>query len=162
MERLYRAGVTAVNKEHFTTLYSPARTKVITKRNILAGWVKSGLFPFNSDRVFRDVTKPDIAQSFCTAYEDMRSGLQNEPVRTPVTPVTSEDLTSLLNLIKQDPDGEVNKECHLRLIQKLGNAAQTSFARQGLNQEHIEFLSKMNNDAKVRRETKLNILERQE
>ena len=47
-----------VNKEHFTTLYSPARERAITKKNILAGWAKTGLFPFNPDRVLRDITKP--------------------------------------------------------------------------------------------------------
>ena len=55
VERLYRGGLTNVNKEHFTTIYSPARAKAMTKRNILAGWAKAGLFPFNPARVLRDL-----------------------------------------------------------------------------------------------------------
>jgi DDE superfamily endonuclease len=62
VDRLYRSGVTVVNKEHFTSLYCPARERAITKKNILAGWAKTGLFPFNPDRVLRDITKPvDVA-----------------------------------------------------------------------------------------------------
>ncbi|EMD86797.1 hypothetical protein COCHEDRAFT_1146541, partial [Bipolaris maydis C5] len=59
VERLYRGGLTNINKEHFTTIYSPARERAMTKRNILAGWAKAGLFPFNPARVLRDLTKPD-------------------------------------------------------------------------------------------------------
>jgi len=50
VERLYRGGANTVGKEHFTSLYSPARDKALTSRNIKAGWVKAGLFPFNLDR----------------------------------------------------------------------------------------------------------------
>jgi hypothetical protein len=50
--------MTTINKEHFTTLYYPARERAMTKKNILAGWAKSGLFPFNLDRVLRDLAKP--------------------------------------------------------------------------------------------------------
>lgn len=42
VERLYRGGITVVNKEHFTTLYHPARERAMTKKNILAGWAKTG------------------------------------------------------------------------------------------------------------------------
>jgi hypothetical protein len=41
---LYRSGVTIVNKEHFTSLYSPARAKALTKKNTLAGWLSLGGF----------------------------------------------------------------------------------------------------------------------
>ena len=37
VEHLYRSEVTVVNKEHSTTLYSPAREQAMTKKNILAG-----------------------------------------------------------------------------------------------------------------------------
>lgn len=37
VERLYRGGMTAINKEHFTALYYPARERVMTMKNILAG-----------------------------------------------------------------------------------------------------------------------------
>ncbi|KAF2176638.1 DDE-domain-containing protein [Zopfia rhizophila CBS 207.26] len=55
VERLYRVGANTVGKEHFTSLYSPTREKALTSRNIKAGWIKAGLFPFNTDRVLRDI-----------------------------------------------------------------------------------------------------------
>jgi DDE superfamily endonuclease len=57
VERPYR-GVDTVGKQLFTSLYSPAREKSLTRRNILAGWSKAGLQPFNPDRVLRDIQKP--------------------------------------------------------------------------------------------------------
>jgi hypothetical protein len=60
VERLERGGVGKIGKEHFTALYSPARLTAFSKKNILAGWAKGGLFPFNPDRVFRD--NPKLAE----------------------------------------------------------------------------------------------------
>src|SRR5271170_587058 len=47
VDRLYRGGANTVGKEHFTSLYSHARERAFTKKNITAGWAASGLFPFN-------------------------------------------------------------------------------------------------------------------
>src|SRR4051812_2423334 len=58
VERLYRGGANTVGKEHFTSLYSPARETAFTKRNITAAWAASGLFPSNPDRVLRGTRKP--------------------------------------------------------------------------------------------------------
>src|SRR6266480_6386388 len=58
VERLYQGGANTVGTEHFTSLYSPARQKALTSRNIKAGWIKAGLYPFNPDRVLRDILKP--------------------------------------------------------------------------------------------------------
>lgn len=41
VERLERGGVNVIGKQHFTFLYSSARMKAFTKKNILAGWVKA-------------------------------------------------------------------------------------------------------------------------
>ena len=35
-ERLYQGGINTVSKEHFTFLYSPARERAFTRRNITA------------------------------------------------------------------------------------------------------------------------------
>jgi hypothetical protein len=40
-------------KQHFTRLYTRARDVALTHRNIKAGWPKTGLFPFDLDRVLR-------------------------------------------------------------------------------------------------------------
>ncbi|OCK73212.1 hypothetical protein K432DRAFT_261797, partial [Lepidopterella palustris CBS 459.81] len=42
-EQRERGGVGTIGKSHFTYLYCPARTRTFIKKNILAGWAKSGL-----------------------------------------------------------------------------------------------------------------------
>ena len=51
VEQLYRGGLDTVGKEYFISLYKPARERSLTKRNIMAGWAATGLFPFNPERV---------------------------------------------------------------------------------------------------------------
>lgn len=58
VERLERGGVNAISKEHFTSLFSPARVKAFTAKNIKASFAASGLFPFNLDRVLNSIPKP--------------------------------------------------------------------------------------------------------
>jgi hypothetical protein len=50
--------VNTIGKEHFTSVYSPARERAFTKRNITSAWAACGLFPFNLDRVMRKTPKP--------------------------------------------------------------------------------------------------------
>jgi hypothetical protein len=47
-----------INKEHFTSLYSPVRGRAFTLKNIKASFTVSGLFPFNPDRVLRSIPAP--------------------------------------------------------------------------------------------------------
>ena len=39
-------------------LYSRARSQAFNLRSILSGWSKTGLRPFNPERVLRDIQKP--------------------------------------------------------------------------------------------------------
>ena len=99
VERLERGDVGTIGKEHFTSLYSPARKRALTEKNIRAGWAKSGLFPFNPDRVLRDTPKPVAALTVPKACEvDVGPCPQGEVVQTPVTPVTTEALMPLQDL----------------------------------------------------------------
>jgi hypothetical protein len=75
-----------------------------------------------------------------------------------VTPVSAEALKSLLNMINQVPDDETNKPHKERLQQKVNNAAHTSFARNALLQARNHLLTTINNEGKVRRSTKSEIL----
>ena len=112
VERLERGGVGTIGKQHFTYLYSPARERALTQRNILAGWKASGLYPFNPDKVLTDIPKP--AEPTVPILQTCEIDLcpQDEVLQTPVTPVTPEALTSLHNLIKQDTyaDDEMSKQ----------------------------------------------------
>ena len=149
-----------IGKEHFTYLYKPARDRAITKRDIRAGWAAAGLFPFNPDRVLRDMPKPPAEHpSFGadTAAASSQDEVLTTPV-TPVTPVTVEALTSLHDLIKQDacaaaPD-DANRQRLQKHIQKLTSAAKISFAKQSLLQDHNQLLCRINNEAKTWRTTR--------
>jgi len=155
VERLYRGGTDTVGKEHFTSLYSPARERAFTKRNITAGWAATGLFPFNTERVLRDIPKPPAELKVLKEVK-VGSCPQDEVLQTPATPVTTEALVSLHNLIKWDACAldETSKQRLQRNVQKLASAAQISFAERALLQDQNRFLPKMNNEAKVRRSTK--------
>jgi hypothetical protein len=159
VERLNRGGIDIVGKEHFTYLYSPARDGALTKRNIRAGWSATGLYPFNPDRVLKDVPKPPaevvIPGTAVTSTSTPDVMLQT-PI-TPVTPVTAEALTSLHNMIKQDTN--VPDETRSR-IQKLANAAQISFAERALLKDRNRFLFQINNEAKACRSTRSIVLGR--
>jgi hypothetical protein len=99
----------------------------MTKKSILAGWAKTGLFPFNPSRVLRDIVKPDAPLTIQVPHEV--ENMQNGVIQTPVTPVSSEAVTQLLSLIKQDSyNNEPNEMRRHRLTQKLANAAERSIA----------------------------------
>jgi hypothetical protein len=86
VEQVYRGGASAVRKEHFISLYGPARNQAITSRNIKAGWMKAGLFPFDPDRVLKDIQKPLTQLTVPNAeITKVDSSPQNEIVQTPVT-----------------------------------------------------------------------------
>lgn len=162
VERLERGGVNTIGKQHFTSLYSPARETAFTKRNILAGWSKGGLFPFDPQRVLRDMEKPFAALTEAAGLSTNQSvrGPVLPPVVTPVTPVTPVCATSFAALqdaiIKEDACAldEVSKQKLNRHVGKLAKAAQTSFARNTLQEDHIRSLLKANDESKPRRDTR--------
>jgi hypothetical protein len=49
-----------IGKQHFTLLYDRARSKALNSRNIISGWSKTGLRPFNPERVLKDIQKPEV------------------------------------------------------------------------------------------------------
>lgn len=159
VERLYRGGLDTVGKEHFISLYKPARDKAISKRNILAGWAATGLFPFNPERVLRHTPKPP-AELTVPEPNEVVSCPQDQSLQTPitpVTPVTTEALMSLHNLINQELN-DPSKRRLQRHVQKFASAAKISFAKQTLLQDQNRFLSKINNEVKVRRSTRSVVL----
>jgi hypothetical protein len=124
----------------------PARDRAITARNIRAGWAAAGLFPFNPDRVLRDMPKPPAEHTSSgadIAATSSRNEVPPTPV-TPVTPVTVEALTSLHDLIKQDAcaaaSDDATRQRLQKHVQKLASAAKISFAKQSLLQDHNRLL----------------------
>ncbi|OBS17012.1 hypothetical protein FPOA_12469 [Fusarium poae] len=80
--------------------------------------------------------------------------------QTPPTPVSAEAVTALQKLIQEDAYllDETNKHRLQKHLQKLTNATQLSFAERALLQSHNQFLVHVNNEAKVRRSTKSEVL----
>jgi hypothetical protein len=91
--------VGTIGKEHFTYLYSSARQRALTPRNIKAGFKASGLFPFNPDRVLTHIPKPPTTLTIPKTTEAKGGACPQDkilyPAMTPVTPVTVEALSSL-------------------------------------------------------------------
>lgn len=104
------------------------------KRNILAGWSKAGLFPFNPDRVLKDISNPHIN---IMKYDDIQESPNpyKSPMRSPVTPVSTAGFTLLQKLIVER-DAETldvtSKENLQRYLHKLVKAAQISSAKGNL------------------------------
>jgi hypothetical protein len=166
VERLERGGVNAIGKQHFTSLYSRARVDAFTPRNIRSGFSACGLFPFNPDRVLRGIPKPPD-EPITTAVDQVlplaASNSQEivQPPLTPVTPVTTEGLVSLQNIIvnrdAQDLD-ESSKRRLLRHLEKFSKATHLAFSRGILQRDQIKFLMKVNDEAKVRKATQSTVL----
>ncbi|KAF2832723.1 hypothetical protein CC86DRAFT_401471 [Ophiobolus disseminans] len=141
-----------VGKEHFMYLYSPARDRALTSRNIRAGWYATGPFPFNPERVLRDVPKlvAEVGSNDPEA-KTTSADLPSKVPRTTITPVTTEALTSLHDLIVRDTHAldATNKDCLQKRIQKLASAAKVLFAAQALLKDCNQFLLKINRKAKA-------------
>jgi len=100
VERLERGGVNTIGKEHFISLYSPARETAFRSKNIKVDFVASGLMSFNLDRVLRDIPKP-YAKLIISKVDEMKvePRSQDEILQTLVTPMLAKTLISLQNLI---------------------------------------------------------------
>jgi len=162
VERLEREDVNTIDKKHFISLYNSARETAFTSKNIKIDFAASELMPFNSDRVLRDISKP-YAELIILKVDEMKVGprSQDEILQTPVTPVSAKTLISLQNLIiKQDAHAldKTSKQSLQKHVQKLANATQMSLAKGALQQNQIRFLITINDEAKVRRSTKLVVL----
>ena len=162
VDRLEQGGVNTIGKEHFTALYSPARKAAFTSKNIKAGFAASGLIPFNPDRVLRSIPAPP-AEPAIPSVNEIRVGSCRQDVepQTPVTPVSAESFMLLQNLIiERDAHtlDETSKQNLARHLQKCTKAFQKSSAQSILQEDRIQFLTTINNEAKVRRSTKSLVL----
>lgn len=163
VERLERGGVNTVGKEHFTSLYSHARERAFTRRNILAGWSKAGLFPFNPSRVLHNLPRPThgIVNVEGSETTPQQQGSTTPPPLTPVTPASTEAFSMLQNLTVAQYASQLNdtsKRNLQRHLQKFAKGTGAVVAKTMLQEDQISFLLRTNNEAKVRRTTKLLVL----
>jgi hypothetical protein len=150
-EGLDRGGAKTIGKQHFTLLYDRARCTALTPHNIKSGWAKTGLYPFNPNRVLQGIQKPPALEPQSSHAVD--TALYDEPLRTPIT---SEHLVSLRRTIEQNthiPDSHSQQH-----LQKLANAAERAMtARDLLFQENSD-LFKQNNESNTRASTKSTVV----
>jgi hypothetical protein len=94
------------------------------------------LYPFNPDKVLRDIQKPLAELTTRNPDEaNVRFFLQDEVIQTPVT---AEHVTALHSLIEQE--AHTLDETSKRRVQKLANAAKLSFAEYAPLQDENQFL----------------------
>ena len=158
VERLHRGGANTVGKEHFTLLYSRARDVALTVRNIKSGWAKAGLFPFNPDRVLREIPEPpsEADPKPCHTMTDAISADPTSPVEALITPVTADNLASLCKNLEQRTHllDQVGKQ----ELQKIINGAKKAFTERDLLFIGNDELHKQNNEKNVRQTAKAQIV----
>lgn len=147
MERIERAGIGVIGKQHFTSLYYPALIKASSKRYIQAGWSKAGLFPFNPERVLKDLQAPTGPPGPSNPSGlprnigglERRGSIKEAIPRTSLTPVSFEALMSLQNMIVKDACNldELSKQTLERHLNKLTKPASTFHAKSALQQDQI-------------------------
>lgn len=148
-----------VGKQHFTLLYDRARRKALNSRNIISGWSKTGLRPFNPERVLKDIQKPELrVDPITTQTETERQSDIPQPQQLE-TPKTSEGLMSLRRQIDQSiaRGKELDGSCKLH-IQKLANAAENAFADRAILLDENLLLFEQNNEKTTRKSVKATVV----
>lgn len=154
VERLLRGGANNIGKKHFTLLYSKARQAAFTSRNIRASWAKAGLFPFNPERVLRDMQKPDRVQQTEVAHAAVIA--RASPVSSVFlrTPTTFTDFNDLRCKVESSLDDTLDVRAKLQL-QKLWHAAEKVYADRAVLFDENKLLFEQNNEKTVRDTTRV-------
>jgi hypothetical protein len=85
-----------INKEYFTFLYSPARKRAFTPKNIKAGFAVSDLFSFNPDKVLKSISAPPAKLAILSVNKKkIGSCRQDIKLQTLITPVSAESFMLL-------------------------------------------------------------------
>jgi len=156
VEQQFRRGAGAVGKEHFTRMYSNARDKALSARNIHAGWSKAGLFPFYPDRVLRSMTQPVAPASYIAPpVPDADPSCQNAPLRTPTSARSLETFQKQMEACTEFSRGP--HEVHL---EKAIKALSKAFADGALLREEIEGLLEQNDEKRSRKSLKRTVVGR--
>jgi hypothetical protein len=133
-------------KGHFTQLYDEARRKVMKKPIIEAAWSRSGLFPFNPDKVLGDIRKPPTKNQHPTILIDENGTLPIPEIIQ--TPTTLQDPALLRQKIEQA--GDLHDRPSRFCIEKISNAAEKALATSALLSDLNDELRKQNDEKKRR------------
>jgi hypothetical protein len=117
----------------------------MVSRNVLSGWSKTGLFPFNPDRVLRAIQPPLPAPLQVEAALAPCSS-SGEPLQTPTT---AEGLRLLCGKVAKETHGLDNDR--KILLQHLAHAAEKAFADRSLLSNENGQLWLQNNEKRSRK-----------
>lgn len=127
------------------------KQEAFTTRNILSVWSKTGLRPFNPERVLRDIQKrPAEAEELQTS--------DNFPniADIPDTPVSPRKPALLRSQVEQDAH-QLEASCKLRL-QKMLNSTERATAERSLLLQQNQDMFQQNNEKKARQRIKSTVV----
>jgi hypothetical protein len=151
-----------IGKQHFTLLYDRARRKAINSRNIISGWSKTGLRPFNPERVLKEVQKPEEVK-YCSPLvvnstgDDMLHHV--ETPETPKTPKTFENLVLLYKNVEMSLTRQEVVDPYIKLsIQKITDAVENTFTERAILLDKNMLLFEQNNEKTTRISIKATVI----
>jgi hypothetical protein len=145
-----------IGKQHFTLLYNRARSKALNSRNIISGWSKTGLRPFNPERVLKDIQKPGVNIDLITTEIEKPCDFLQPQLETPKT---AESLMSLRKRIEESiaQGGEFDGPCKSD-IQKLANTAENAFTDRAILLDENLLLFEQNNEKATRKSIRATVV----
>jgi hypothetical protein len=158
VERLYRGGSNMIGKQHFTLLYGCARRKAMNSQNIISGWSKTGLRPFNPERVLKEVQKPQEVKYCSPLIIDFKGDDILHHLKTPETPKTFENLVSLRKNVEISLTRQDVVDTHTKLSIQKGDAAENAFAERAILLDENLLLFEQNNEKTTRTSMKATVV----
>ena len=136
-----------IGKQHFTLLYDRARRKAINPRNIISGWSKTGLRPFNPERVLKEVQKPEEVKYCSPLVVNSKGDAMLHHLDTPKTPRTFENLVFLRKNVEMSLARQEVVDTYTKLsVQKIADAAENAFAERAILLDENLLLFEQNNE----------------
>jgi hypothetical protein len=148
-----------IGKQHFTLLYDRARRKAINPRNIISGWSKTGLRPFNPERVLKEVQKPEEVKYCSPLVVNSKGDDMPHHLETPKTPTTFENLVVLRKNVGMSLARQEVVDTYTKLsVQKIADAAENAFAERAILLDENMLLFEQNNEKTTRTSMKATVV----
>lgn len=148
-----------IGKQHFTLLYNRAQHKAINTRNIISGQSKTGLRPFNPERVLKELQKPDEVKYYSPLVVNSKGDDMPYHLETPKTLTTFENLVVLRKNIEMSLARQEVVNTYTKLsVQKIADAAENAFAKRAILLDENILLFEQNNEKTTRTSMKATIV----
>jgi hypothetical protein len=125
----------------------------------VSGWSKTGLRPFNPERVLKDIQKPDVNGDVIAPEIEKPCDFLQPQLETPTT---AESMLSLRKRIKRATESVahgrgIDAPCK-SYIQKLANAAENAFADRAILLDENLLLFEQNNEKSTRKSMRATVV----